>query len=572
MTLRAICVLSLGWLVCAWALPLAAAPNTGAISGVVVDGAGTPQMGAAVLISSEKIAASMPLRLLTNDLGHFSSASLPAGMYTIHVTLAGFLPAVEQHVRVSQDQATLLEIVVDSVFSSFEKLRRQPDQTISSDDWTWVLRSSAATRPVLRWQDDDTTMVAAASAGAGDDAPSDEPLRGRVELTSGADRAGSVASLANAPATAIVYDLGVGEQGHLVVAGQFSYDGVDNSSGFAGEWLPDGQAGAGPVTTFLVRESRIGPNGSVFRGMRLTEDDQLALGDRVSVRYGAKFIIAGFNGTTAAVRPHGEVAVQIAKAWRASIILATDPWADPASGDGAVESTLDTLDAFPNLMLHDGRPVLENGDHQEIALVHSLSKRADITASFFHDRSTHTAVIGRGAVSNPDFLQAYLSESFAYDGGSTGSMGGRVVYRENLSKNLKTTVVYSYAGALAPNGGSDTAALRDELATRYRQSLAAGISGKSRHLGTQFSASYKWLDGQAVSQQDPYGESLYHMDPYLSLEVRQPLPSVFPGHMQVEANVGNLLEQGYVPVATRDGYVVLIPSYRYFRGGLSVQF
>ncbi len=565
-------MLSLGWLVCAWALPLAAAPNTGAISGVVVDGAGTPQMGAAVLISSEKIAASMPLRLLTNDLGHFSSASLPAGMYTIHVTLAGFLPAVEQHVRVSQDQATLLEIVVDSVFSSFEKLRRQPDQTISSDDWTWVLRSSAATRPVLRWQDDDTTTVAAASAGAGDDAPSDEPLRGRVELTSGADRAGSVASLANAPATAIVYDLGVGEQGHLVVAGQFSYDGVDNSSGFAGEWLPDGQAGAGPVTTFLVRESRIGPNGSVFRGMRLTEDDQLALGDRVSVRYGAKFIIAGFNGTTAAVRPHGEVAVQIAKAWRASIILATDPWADPASGDGAVESTLDTLDAFPNLMLHDGRPVLENGDHQEIALVHSLSKRADITASFFHDRSTHTAVIGRGAVSNPDFLQAYLSESFAYDGGSTGSMGGRVVYRENLSKNLKTTVVYSYAGALAPNGGSDTAALRDELATRYRQSLAAGISGKSRHLGTQFSASYKWLDGQAVSQQDPYGESLYHMDPYLSLEVRQPLPSVFPGHMQVEANVGNLLEQGYVPVATRDGYVVLIPSYRYFRGGLSVQF
>ncbi len=159
-------MLSLGWLVCAWASPLAAAPNTGAISGVVVDGAGTPQMGAAVLISSEKIAASIPLRLLTNDLGHFSSASLPAGMYTIHVTLAGFLPAVEQHVRVSEDQATLLEIVVDSVFSSFEKLRRQPDQTVSSDDWTWVLRSSAATRPVLRWQDDDTATVAA-SAGPG---------------------------------------------------------------------------------------------------------------------------------------------------------------------------------------------------------------------------------------------------------------------------------------------------------------------------------------------------------------------------------------------------------------------
>lgn len=571
MTLRALCMLSLGCLVCAFASPLAAAPHTGAISGVVVDGTGTPQMGAAVLISSEKIAATVPLRLLTNDLGHFSTPSLPAGMYTIHVTLAGFLPAVEQHIQVTEEQATLLEIVVDSVFSSFEKLRREPDQTVSSDDWTWVLRSSAATRPVLRWQDDDATAVAT-SAGPADTLPDDEPLRGRVELTSGADRAGSIANLANAPATAVVYDLGLGDQGHLVVAGQFSYDGVDTSSGLAGEWLPDGPAGVGPLTTFLVRESRIGPNGSVFRGLRLTQDNQMALGDRVSVRYGAKFIVAGFNGTTAAVRPHGEVAIQVAKGWRASIILATDPWADPASGDGAVESTLDTLDAFPNLMLHDGKPVLENGAHQEIAVEHSFGKRADITASFFHDRSTHTAVIGRGAVSDPDFLQAYLSESFAYDGGSTGSMGGRVVYRENLPKNLKTTLVYSYAGALAPDASIDTSALRDELATRYRQSLAAGISGKSRRFGTQFSASYKWLDGPAVSQQDPYGESLYHMDPYLSFEVRQPLPSVFPGHMEVEANVGNLLEQGYVPVSTRDGYVVLIPSYRYFRGGLSVQF
>ncbi len=569
MSLRAICLLGLGCLVCVLALPLAAAPNSGAISGVVVDGAGTPQMGAAVLISSEKIAASVPLRLLTNDVGRFSTPSLPQGMYTVHVTLAGFLPTVAQHIRVSGQQPALLEIVIDSAFSSFEKLRREPDQTVPSDDWTWVLRSSAATRPVLRWQDDDATPAVAAVA---DDSPRNDQARGRVELTSGADRPSSIANLGNAPATAVVYDLGLGTQGDLVVAGQFSYGGSETSSGFAGEWLPDGPAGAGPLTTFLVRESRIGPTGSVFRGMRLTQDNQLALGDRVSVRYGAKFIVAGFNGTTAAVRPHGEVAVQMSKAWRASIILATDPWQDPVSGDGAVESTLNTLDAFPNLMLHDGRPVLENGDHQEVALEHSLGKRADITASFFHDRSSHTAVIGRGAVSNPDFLQAYLSESFAYDGGSTGSMGGRLVYRENLTKHLKTTLVYAYAGALAPDGSSETAALRDELATRYRQSVAAGVSGTSRRFGTHYSASYKWLDGPAVSQQDPYGESLYHMDPYLSFEIRQPLPSVFPGHMEVEANVGNLLQQGYVPVATGDGYVVLIPSYRYFRGGLSVQF
>jgi hypothetical protein len=56
------------------------------------------------------------------------------------------------------------------------------------------------------------------------------------------------------------------------------------------------------------------------------------------------------------------------------------------------------------------------------------------------------------------------------------------------------------------------------------------------------------------------------------MEIRQPLPSVFPGHMEVQADMGNLLAQGYVPVAVGDGSVILVPSYRYFRGGLSLQF
>jgi Carboxypeptidase regulatory-like domain len=570
LNIRVICLLSLGCLVCVLSLPVAAAPNTGAISGVVVDDTGTPQMGAAILISSEKLAGAAPLRLRTNDTGHFSTSSLPTGMYTIHVTLPGFLPAVEQHVRVSDQQAMLLQIVIGSLFSSIEKLRRQPDQTVSSDDWTWVLRSSAATRPVLRWQDDDPATVAATIGQ--DDTPERAPGRGLIELTSGADRPGSISNLENGPATAVAYDLGVGTQGRLVVAGQFSYGDAYTSSGLAGEWLPEGPAGVGPVTTFLVRESRVGREIRGFRGLRLSHDDQLAIGDRVSVRYGVEFIAAGFNRTTSALRPRGEVAVQMAKGWQTSLILAADPWDNPPTSDGAAQSTLNILDAFPNLMLHEGRPVLENGFHEEVALQHSLSKYADITASFFNDRSTHTAVIGRGATSDPDFLQTYLSEAFAYDGGSSSSMGGRVVYRENLAPGLKATLVYAYAGALAIKGASGASILRDELETRYRQSLAGGISGTSRRFGTHFSASYKWLDGPAVSQQDPYGESLYHLDPYLSMEIRQPLPSVFPGHMEVEANVGNLLAQGYVPVATSDGYVVLIPSYRYFRGGLSLQF
>ena len=570
MSLRAIRVWGLSCLTLLCALPVAAAPGASKISGVVVDPAGTPQMGATVLISSEQLVSGSPVQLLTNDRGRFSTAALPAGLYSIRVTLAGYLPAMEQHVDVNTEHATLLEIVLGSVFSSFEKLRRQPDQPADSDDWTWVLRTSAATRPVLRWQDDNVALDTLTLQDSSDSSVADQ-IHGRMELTSGADHPGSIGDLADSPGTEFVYDVGLGSKSRLVMAGQFSHEDGSAAGGVAGEWLPSGLVGVGPVTTILVRESQLGPGGPTFRGIRLSHDDELALGSMVSIRYGADFVVAGFNGTTSALRPRAEVALQLARAWRASAIVATHPWQDAPGSTGALQSALDTLDAFPTLLIRDGRPVLENGLHEELSIDRALSPRADLIASVFHDLSTHTAVIGRGGPGSPDFLQDYFSEAFAYDGGSSSSGGARLVYREKVSKSLTTTVVYAYAGALAPNGIS-SAELRDELATRYRQSLAAAVTTTLPRFGTKFTASYKWLNGPTVSRQDVYGESLYHVDPYLSMEIRQPLPSVFPGHMEVQADMGNLLAQGYVPISAGDGSVVLVPSYRYFRGGLSVQF
>jgi hypothetical protein len=572
LSLRAIRVLGLSCFALFCALPVTAAPGASKISGVVVDPAGTPQMGATVLISSEQLVSGSPVQLLTNDRGRFSTATLPAGLYSIRVTLAGYLPAMEQHVDVNTEHATLLEIVLGSVFSSFEKLRRQPDQPADSDDWTWVLRTSAATRPVLRWQDDTVALDSLALQDSTDSSVADQ-IHGRMELTSGADHPGSIGDLADSPGTEFVYDVGLGSKSRFVMAGQFSHEDGSAAGGFAGEWLPSGLVGVGPVTTILVRESQLGPGGPTFRGIRLSHDDELALGRMVSIRYGADFVVAGFNGTTSALRPRAEVALQFARAWRASAIVATHPWqdADASGSTGALQSALDTLDAFPTLLIRDGRPVLENGLHEELSIDHALSPRADLIVSVFHDLSTHTAVIGRGGPGSPDFLQDYFSEAFAYDGGSSSSGGARLVYREKVSKSLTTTVVYAYAGALAPNGISSTE-LRDELATRYRQSLAAAVTTTLPRFGTKFTAGYKWLNGPTVSRQDVYGESLYHVDPYLSMEIRQPLPSVFPGHMEVQADMGNLLAQGYVPISAGDGSVVLVPSYRYFRGGLSVQF
>lgn len=291
LTLRDIRFLGLGLLASLMALPVAAATHSGGISGVVVDQNGTPQMGATVFVSSQQIFSAATIKLLTNEHGRFSTTSLPLGAYSVKVTLAGYLPVMEEDVKVSDQRVTLLEIVLGSVFDSIEKLRRQPGQQLSADDWSWVLRASSGTRSVLQW--DDSPLSSSGRAGEnGTPADSDH---GRVELTSGGDHPGSLANSADAPSTAFVYNLGIGQQAQLLMAGQFSYDGIFPGEALAAEWLPSGKEGVGPATTLVVRESSLAPGSPAFRGLRLSHEDQVAVGDRVTVRYGGEFLIADWR-------------------------------------------------------------------------------------------------------------------------------------------------------------------------------------------------------------------------------------------------------------------------------------
>jgi hypothetical protein len=554
---------------CAVSAPLAAAPNSGKITGVVIDSAGTPQMGATVVVTADRLVSDISFQLLTNDRGRFSTAMLPAGLYSVKVTLAGFLPAIAQDIQVSNQRTISLEIVLGSVFTSFEKLRRQPDQQVSSDEWSWVLRASAATRPVLRWQDGDVVLGVRSNHF---DNPQHQGDRTRVEFSSGSDHPGSITNVADSPGTAFAYNYGLGDLGSLLMAGQFSYSGSSEAGGFVTQWLPSGESGSGPVTTLLLRESRLGAAGPSFRGVRMSHDSSFQVGDHVSVRYGADFIAAGLQGTTTSLRPRAEVAFRLSPTWQASLLVTTNTWQDSTGAPGDLQSTLNQLDAFPTLLLHGGHPVLEDNLHEEIAVEHNLSKKSSITAALFHDTSSHTAVFGRGAVSGPDYLPDYFSDVFAYDAGELSSVGARLVYQQKLTGNLDMTMIYAYGGVLAPNESPVEAALRNELATQYRVSAAARFTAKIPRTGTKIVSGYKWINGPAVSQQDSYGQSVYHLDPYLSIQVRQKLPGFIPGHAEVLADCGNLLAQGYVTLATSDGQVVLVPTYRFFRGGLSFQF
>jgi hypothetical protein len=236
-------------------------------------------------------------------------------------------------------------------------------------------------------------------------------------------------------------------------------------------------------------------------------------------------------------------------------------------------AALNELDAFPALLMRSGRPVLQNGFHEEIAANRKIGSHGILQFAGFHDDNRHVAVYGLGGDALPasDYFQDYFSKGFAYDGGASSNWGARVAFRKKLEGDTEFTALYSLSSALAPVNDMDNA-LRDVLQAVPRHSLGAGISGKVPRLGTKLNAGYKWISGAAVSRLDGFGESLYQMDPYVHLMVRQPLPKWALGKWEAIADCDNLLAQGYVPTGSRDGHVVLVPAFRTFRGGLSVQF
>ena len=123
-------------------------------------------MGASVWLISEDAGGRTVAQILSNQHGAFFTDHLKPGNYAVRVTVAGFLPAMERHVAVMSNLTTLLRVQVDTVFSSLDTLRRKSDAPAEQDDWKWVLRSSAATRTILQW-DDTGNQIASNTLGAG---------------------------------------------------------------------------------------------------------------------------------------------------------------------------------------------------------------------------------------------------------------------------------------------------------------------------------------------------------------------------------------------------------------------
>ena len=196
----------------------------------------------------------------------------------------------------------------------------------------------------------------------------------------------------------------------------------------------------------------------------------------------------------------------------------------------------------------------------------------------FTDHVGNTALIGTGSVTAAGgfLLPDVYSGTFTYTGNTLDTRGLRVVLERKFSSDLIATLDYAYGGVLdLSRPDADLQEAQQWITTERRHAVAAKLSGTVPRTHTRWIASYRWVNGPALTPVDMFNASPGQSDPFLNLFIRQRIPTMgfLPGHMEAIIDVRNLLAQGYVPVLAQDGQTVyLVQAARAVRGGVAFNF
>lgn len=543
------------------ALPAWSAEQPGAISGYVRDAAGTPQMGAIVEIAG---AAARNLTVFTDGAGFYSATGLLPGFYSIKVSAPSFLPALREKIGLRPGASTHLNITLNTLLNALQVVPAHG--STEDDDWKWTLRS-VANRPVLRVFDDPASSIE----------QQNHNLKARLSFVAGsaAEGYGSGSDMS----TAFSVERSVFSGDRVGLSGNVGYgDGLPGASLHAAysHRLPDG---SGP--TMAVSMRRFAPSDpnlhyAALQAMALSMGDDLTMGDVLELKFGSELQTIQFLGRVNAFRPYGSLDVHTSP----NTVLEYDYTTSLPSSQ--VERGLDSAPADgnetdPRVSLVNFSTKLERAHHQELNVSRRIGKN-NLQVAVFSDRVDNTALLGAGDVTAAGgfLLPDIYSGTFTYAGDTLNAHGMRIVLQRKVRSDLTATLDYAYGGVLdlaKPDVEIQNAA--QWIGTQRRHALSAKLGGVLPGSHTRWLASYRWINGSALTPVDMFNDSPGQSDPYLNLFIRQPIPTLgfLPAHMEALVDVRNLLAQGYIPVIGQDGQTVyLVQSARAVRGGVTITF
>jgi hypothetical protein len=549
-------------LIVALSFPAWAAERSGAISGYVRNAAGAPQMGAVVQIAG---AASRNFTVFTDGTGFFSAKDLLPGLYSVKISAPSFLPAMLEKVGLRPGDDIRLKVTLNTLLNAVNIQPRQ--KTAEDDDWKWTLRS-AANRPVLRVLDDPASAAE----------QQNHDLKASLSFIAGsaAEGYGSGSDMS----TGFSIERSVFSADRIGLSGNVAYgDGVPTSflrASFAHR-LPDG---SGPTMAITAR--RFAPSdpylgNSTLQSVGLNAADDVTLGDVVELKFGSALETIQFMGRVNAFRPYGSLNLHVSPHTIVAYDYATSlPSMQVEGFSDSMWSDLSESD--PRLSVENFATKVESAHHQELSLSHRIGDSTDVQVAVFSDRVENTALLGAGEVTAAGgyLLPDVYSGTFSYSGGNFDGGGLRVVLQRKFCADLAATFDYAFGGALdLTRPDAELQQARQWISTERRHAIAAKLSGNLPGTHTRVIASYRWLNGPALTPVDMFNASPGQTDPFFSLVIRQPIPNLgfLPAHMEALIDLRNLLAEGYVPVMGRDGQTVyLVQAARSVRGGVAINF
>jgi Carboxypeptidase regulatory-like domain len=519
-------------------------------------------MGAVVEIAGSALAHT--LTVFTDVTGFYSASDLLPGQYSIKASAPSFLPALEEKIGLQPGNIVHVDITLNTLLNAIRvgPLRKSADD----DDWKWTLRS-VANRPVLRVFDDP-----AASAEQ-----QDHDLKASLSFLAGS-AAGGYGSGSDM-STGFSVERSIFSASRVGLSGNVGYGDNLPAAVLRAAYshaLPDGSGPSMAVTMRRFAPSDPNLHYAALQALAVNAGDDFAIGDVLELRFGSELQTIQFLGRVTAFRPYGSLDLHLSPNTVVSYDYATSL---PNTRDekGFDSAPADLSEADPRVSMTNFSTRLERAHHQEFSVSRHIGNNS-MQVAVFSDRVDNTALTGTGTVTSAGgfLLPDIYSGTFSYDGNTLDSRGVRVVLERKFCSDLTATLDYAYGGALdLAKPDVELQQAQQWISTQRRQALAAKLTGTIPHTHTRWIASYRWVNGPALTPVDMFNASPGQSDPFFNLFIRQAIPTmgILPAHMEALIDLRNLLAQGYVPVVGQDGQTVyLVQAARSIRGGVSISF
>jgi hypothetical protein len=532
---------------------------------------------------------------LSNEQGRFVFDALAPDLYSIRVILASFVPAERRNISVLPSSENRLDINLTGVFSTIGVTSTPAAPgTLMTDDWKWVLRTSQATRPILRFLPELGPRSSSSSESA---SARFSHTTGVVELSAGDGQSfarGSQQDLG----TAFAIATSLASSARVQLSGNVSYAG---SSGLPGAGIRTSFSrattdGSNPEVVVTMRQvylaQRTGSgivmgsdSGPALRTMSAAFLDKAELSDNLYLDYGFDFQSVSYldriNYASPFVRAtfdtgnQGRVRVAFTSGGQPTELLARD-----GQKSGELQQDLAALALMPVLSLSDSHVTVERTQNLEIGYDRVAGSRTYSLGAYEETVSNAAFMLSAPADFLPagDLLPDLSSRSSIFNIGSYHRTGFTAGVKQMLGDHAEVAVAVGRTGVLtapanADRSYADSGALRAGIGQGQRAWVTVRVAGTLPRAGTRIAANYGWTDFSVLMPTHLFVAQDVNQDIGVNVYIHQPLPiGWMPWRLEASAELRNLLAQGYLPLGGAGTQSVLTNSPRSVRGGLNFIF